>query len=72
MSTFKKPRRTASRRECALWYSALCLICFVSLLTPIYNSVSPDWLGIPFFMTFQAFLIVVAAVVTLAAYLRGA
>ncbi len=71
MSTFK-PRRQASRRERAIWYTVLCLIGLTSLMTPFYNRISPEWHGIPFFLTFQFCWIIVGAITTWIAYLRGA
>lgn len=72
MPTFKKPRRKASRAECAIWYTVLCLIGIVSIITPLYNRIEPEWSGIPFFLLFQFCWIILGAVTTWAAYLRGA
>jgi hypothetical protein len=47
------------------WWYLLLLLQFVPALSvPLYNSVEPQFLGIPFFYWFQLALVLVSAAVT--------
>jgi hypothetical protein len=59
---------TQKQRNWSWWY-LLLLAQFISLWVPIYNSIEPAWMGIPFFYWFQMALILVCAVVTAFVYL---
>lgn len=57
-----------SRLKRTVWYVILFVPFFTAICVPLYNRVEPSLYGIPFFYWFQFVLIVVAAVVTGAAY----
>lgn len=65
-------RRVASKKERAFWYLLLCGIGLLSMITPLFNRVSPAYFGVPFFLWFQFFCISAGSVATFAAYKRGA
>jgi hypothetical protein len=51
------------------WWYLLLLAQFVpSLWVPLYNSVEPTWLGVPFFYWFQLVLVLICAAVTAFVY----
>jgi hypothetical protein len=54
----------ARRRERSLWYLLLPVALVVPLLTPLYNRVSPELLGLPFFYWCQMAFVVMGASVT--------
>lgn len=47
---------------------ALLIVCVVALLTPLYNFDAPRLFSLPFFVWFQILWVIVAAIVTGAAY----
>ena len=57
-----------SRLKRIVWYVILFLPFFAAICVPLYNRIEPSFYGIPFFYWFQVVLIVVAALVTAAAY----
>jgi Protein of unknown function (DUF3311) len=51
------------------WWYLLFLIQFgIALWPPLYNSVEPTWMGIPFFYWFQLAMVIVGAVLTAIVY----
>lgn len=67
-----QPKPPASARERAFWYSLLCVIGLTSIVTPLYNRISPELWGIPFFLWAQVIWIAVGGITTFVAYKRGA
>jgi hypothetical protein len=59
---------TQTARNWSWWYLLLLLQFVPTLWVPLYNSVEPVWLGIPFFYWFQMAMIIVGAVVTAFVY----
>ncbi len=54
----------ARRRERSRWYLLLPVAIVIPLLTPLYNRISPQLLGLPFFYWCQMAFVVMAASVT--------
>jgi len=50
-------------------YLLLLIPCVIAIAVPLYNSLEPAFLGMPFFFWFQLALIPVSALFILAAYL---
>jgi hypothetical protein len=55
---------TQTARNWSWWYLLLLLQFVPALWVPLYNSVEPAWIGIPFFYWFQMAMIIVGAMVT--------
>jgi len=60
--------RAGQGRNWSWWYVLLLLQFIPVLWVPLYNSVEPAWLDIPFFYWFQMALIIACAVVTAFVY----
>ena len=57
------------RRSGWSWWYLLLLIQFIgSLWVPLYNTVDPTWIGIPFFYWYQMLLVIVGAILTAIVY----
>lgn len=53
------------------WWYLLLLIPFVATLwVPFFNSVDPQWAGIPFFYWYQFLWIILGALITAFVYFR--
>ncbi|MDE3231133.1 MAG: DUF3311 domain-containing protein [Chloroflexota bacterium] len=56
---------TVRSRKGVYWLYLLLLIPFIGTLwPPFYNSLTPDWLGIPYFYWYQFLWIILASVIT--------
>ena len=61
---------TVSSRKAAYWLYLLLLIPFIGVLwPPLYNSLTPYWLGIPFFYCYQFLWILLSAIITGVVYM---
>lgn len=58
----------SSRLKRTVWYVILFVPFFTAICVPLFNRIEPSLYGIPFFYWFQFVLIIVAAIVTGAAY----
>jgi hypothetical protein len=64
---------TETKRAGWNWWYLLFLIQFVlALWPPLYNSIQPTWMGIPFFYWFQLALVIVGALLTAIVYFATA
>jgi hypothetical protein len=72
MSSANNKSKTASAPVRAFWYALLCLLGLVSIWWPLFNRVHPELFGLPFFVWFQAALILVSAIATGLALKAGA
>lgn len=65
--------RARTKRGRWSWWYLLFVVQFVAVLwPPFYNSVEPQWIGIPFFYWYQLLWVVISAVVTAVIYLMTA
>lgn len=68
MAAHQRPARhgapQARRRERSRWYLLLPLAIVIPLLTPLYNRISPQLWGLPFFYWCQMAFVVMGASVT--------
>ena len=68
MDTRSQPQRR--RRS---WLLIFLLIPFIALLyPPLYNSVNPTFIGMPFFYWYSLLWIILTAILTAVLYLLGA
>ena len=64
---------TRPERKGRSWLLLLLLIPFIVLLwPPLYNSSSPEFIGIPFFYWFQLLWIIITAILMAVVYLLRA
>jgi len=60
---------TETKRGGWSWWYLLFVIQFaIALWPPLYNSIEPSWMGIPFFYWFQLAMVIVGAVLTAIVY----
>jgi Protein of unknown function (DUF3311) len=58
-----------SRRSAWSWWYLLFVVQFVGALwPPFYNSIEPQWLGVPFFYWSQLAMVIIGAVLTAIVY----
>jgi len=58
----RKPRRRS-------WWNLLLLVPFIGTLwVPFYNTLAPEWHGIPFFYWYQFLMILIGALLTAIVY----
>jgi hypothetical protein len=51
------------------WWYLLFVIQFVAVLwPPLYNSIEPSWVGIPFFYWYQLLWVIIGAILTAIVY----
>jgi hypothetical protein len=63
------PDHTEDKQRGWSWWYLLFLLEFVLILwPPLYNSVRPSLIGIPFFYWYQLLVVIVAAVLTAIVY----
>ncbi len=64
---------TRPARKGARWALILLILPFIAMLwPPFYNTVQPEFIGIPFFYWFQLSWIVITAIITAVVYFVGA
>ena len=64
---------TRSSRKSRRWLLLLLIIPFIFLLiTPIYNTRDPYFIGIPFFYWYQMLWIIITSIITALVYFLGA
>ena len=52
------------------WWYLLFIVQFIAVLwPPFYNSVEPNWIGIPYFYWYQMLWVIISAVITAVVYL---
>jgi hypothetical protein len=62
-------RGAQNRRGGWSWWYLLFVVQFaVALWPPLYNSLEPTWMGMPFFFWFQLLWVIVSAVFTAVVY----
>jgi Protein of unknown function (DUF3311) len=59
---------TETKRSGWSWWYLLFVIQLIVLWPPLYNSVEPTWMGIPFFYWFQLVMVLVGALLTAIVY----
>jgi hypothetical protein len=59
---------TETKRGGWSWWYLLFVIQLIVLWPPLYNSVEPTWMGIPFFYWFQLVMVLVGALLTAIVY----
>lgn len=60
---------TETKRGGWSWWYLLFVIQLIVLWPPLYNSIEPNWMGIPFFYWFQLGMVLVGALLTAIVYL---
>ncbi len=50
------------------WYLLFVVELLLSLWPPLYNSIQPTFIGIPFFYWYQLLVVIIAAVLTAIVY----
>jgi hypothetical protein len=59
---------TETKRDGWSWWYLLFVIQLIVLWPPLYNSIEPTWMGIPFFYWFQLVMVLVGALFTAVVY----
>jgi hypothetical protein len=59
---------TEAKRGGWSWWYLLFVIQLIMLWPPLYNSIEPTWMGIPFFYWFQLAMVLVGALFTAIVY----
>jgi uncharacterized protein DUF3311 len=61
--------RSAANRGGKRWWYLLLIIPFIALLwVPFYNSIQPEFAGIPFFYWYQFLWVIIGAAITAVVY----
>ena len=61
-------RQSVRRSAWSWWYLLLLIQVLAVIWPPLYNTVEPSWIGIPFFYWYQMFWVIAGAILTAIVY----